>query len=110
MAAGIGIDAGSTTTKLVVVDKGGEMLWHTLEETEPRMSEQAARLIAMAREVTGHAIPATVEAPRPGDPAVLVADASKAKRELGWEPARALKEIVQDAWAWQRANPEGYRE
>ena len=50
MAAGIGIDAGSTTTKLVVVDKGGEMLWHTLEETEPRMSEQAARLIAMARE------------------------------------------------------------
>lgn len=72
--------------------------------------DSVKEVIAMAREVTGHAIPATVEAPRPGDPAVLVADASKAKRELGWEPARALKEIVQDAWAWQRANPEGYRE
>ena len=29
---------------------------------------------------------------RPGDPRVLVADASKAKRELGWEAAIGLEE------------------
>ncbi len=53
MAAGIGIDAGSTTTKLVVVDRAGEMVWHTLEETEPRMGEQAERLIAEASGESG---------------------------------------------------------
>ncbi len=56
-------------------------------------------VIEVAREVTGHPIPAVEEARRPGDPAVLVASAAKAKRVLGWTPEHAsLKEIVQDAW------------
>lgn len=38
---------------------------------------------------------------RIGDPAVLVADASKAQRVLGWQAVHShLKEIVSDAWAW----------
>lgn len=40
---------------------------------------------------------------RPGDPAVLVADASKAKAELGWSPRFAdLKTIVAHAWRWEK--------
>jgi UDP-glucose 4-epimerase len=40
---------------------------------------------------------------RAGDPATLVADAAKAKFELGWQPNYDdLKTIVSHAWAWER--------
>ncbi len=66
-------------------------------------------VIEAAREVTGHSIP-TVSAPRrPGDPPALVADASRARRLLGWSPRHPdLRAIVQHAWAWHRAHPRGY--
>ena len=51
----------------------------------------------------------TVEAGgrRPGDPPILVADASLAKRELGFIPRLSdLKTVVASAWAWHsRAHP-----
>jgi UDP-glucose 4-epimerase len=67
-------------------------------------------VIAVAREVTGVDIP-TVKAPRrAGDPPTLVADASAAKRGLGWEPRTpTLREIVASAWKWHSAHPNGYR-
>jgi len=40
---------------------------------------------------------------RPGDPAVLVSDATLAKVELGWKPQfEDLELIVRTAWAWER--------
>ncbi|MGP9665142.1 UDP-glucose 4-epimerase GalE [Halomonas sp. AOP22-C1-8] len=40
---------------------------------------------------------------RVGDPAKLVADASRAKQELGWLPEYAdLTTIIQHAWAWEK--------
>jgi len=40
---------------------------------------------------------------RAGDPAVLVADAQKAKKELNWQPAfDDLETIVRHAWAWEK--------
>jgi len=40
---------------------------------------------------------------RAGDPAVLVADATKAKVELGWQPEYDdLETIVKHAWAWEK--------
>lgn len=53
--AAIGIDAGSTTTKLVAVDAVGTSLWHLLEDTDPRMEVQTRRLVAAARERAGDA-------------------------------------------------------
>jgi len=46
---------------------------------------------------------------RPGDAAITVADPSLAQQRLGWRTRRSLAEICQDGWAWQSANPEGYR-
>jgi UDP-glucose 4-epimerase len=38
---------------------------------------------------------------RPGDPAVLIAEATLAKKDLGWEPQLSdLKTIVETAWRW----------
>ncbi len=46
---------------------------------------------------------------RPGDIATCYADASKAKKELGWEAERGIEEMCADSWRWQSANPDGYR-
>jgi predicted CoA-substrate-specific enzyme activase len=44
----LGIDAGSTTTKIAGVDESGKLVWHLLEPTEPRIEEQTARLADQA--------------------------------------------------------------
>ena len=44
----LGIDAGSTTTKIVGVDDEGKLVWHLLEPTEPKIEEQTARLLNQA--------------------------------------------------------------
>ncbi len=66
-------------------------------------------VIDAAREVTGHPIRARLEPRRPGDPPRLVASAARAKEVLGWRPQQpGLRAILEDAWAWHRAHPEGY--
>ena len=53
-------------------------------------------------DVTGKVIKPRFVERRQGDPASLVADASKAREVLNWESKRDLKEIVSSAWeAWR---------
>jgi UDP-glucose 4-epimerase len=67
------------------------------------------QVIECARQVTGHAIPARDEAPRPGDPPQLVADAAKAQRVLGWKPTQSdLASILRSQWEWRKKFPRGY--
>jgi UDP-glucose 4-epimerase len=65
-------------------------------------------VINLCREVTGHPIPARKVGRREGDPPALVADASAAKRELGWHARYSMREIVESAWAWHRRHPRGF--
>jgi UDP-glucose 4-epimerase len=68
-------------------------------------------IIEAAREVTGHSIPAKVTERRAGDPSTLIASSAKAKEVLGWEPKRnSIQQIIQDAWNWHQANPDGYND
>lgn len=55
-------------------------------------------VVRTCERVTGAAIPLHVQPPRKGDPAVLVADASLAKRVLGWSAEHDLERMVEDAW------------
>lgn len=56
-------------------------------------------VLAAIERVTGQRVPAALAARRPGDPAVLVADISRAKRDLGWVPVHSsLDTIVADAF------------
>ncbi|MBU0676803.1 MAG: UDP-glucose 4-epimerase GalE [Verrucomicrobia bacterium] len=66
-------------------------------------------VIDVAREITGHEIPSEVAPRRPGDPPRLIAAADKARKVLGWKPQFAdLKTIIQYAWDWHQAHPNGY--
>jgi UDP-glucose 4-epimerase len=67
-------------------------------------------VIEAARRVTGREIPVRDEGRRAGDPPELVAANARARAELGWEPRRGLDEMIGDAWAWQQAHPQGYRD
>jgi (R)-2-hydroxyacyl-CoA dehydratese activating ATPase len=49
----LGIDFGSTTAKIVGVDRTGKMLWHLLEPAEPRVEQQVEHLLSEAQQVTG---------------------------------------------------------
>lgn len=62
------------------------------------------QVIDCARAVTGCEIPVRFEARRAGDPAVLVADAGKARKELGWQPRlSSLEQIIETAWNWEQS-------
>jgi UDP-glucose 4-epimerase len=68
------------------------------------------QVIDVAREVTGHPIPADVRPRREGDPARLIASSEKLRRELGWSPRHPeLRDIVGSAWSWFKEHPGGYR-
>lgn len=64
-------------------------------------------VLAAARAVTGHAIPAEVCPNRPGDPAALVASNGKAGRVLGFSPEFvSLPSIIATAWKWVQSRSE----
>jgi UDP-glucose 4-epimerase len=67
-------------------------------------------VIEACRKVSGHEIPATLGKRRAGDPAELVADATRAREQLAWEPQyNDIQSIVETAWRWHQAHPNGYR-
>ena len=59
---------------------------------------------------SGCSVPYSVVARRAGDAAITVADPSLAAKRLGWRTKRSLADMCRDGWAWQSANPQGYRQ
>ena len=57
----------------------------------------------IAQEVADRNIPAQSSARRSGDPAVLCANPTRLKDDLGWEPTHSdLKDIIRGAWEWEK--------
>lgn len=66
-------------------------------------------VIEVARRVTGKAVEIKIAPRRAGDPTRLVANAAKARAVLGWDPRFPdLERIIESAWGWHKANPDGY--
>jgi UDP-glucose 4-epimerase len=88
---------------------------HSLGLDRMRETQQSARynlgngngfsvqqVIDATRRVTGREIQVDIEPRRAGDPAVLVADSTLARRDLNWQPAYAdLDTIIETAWRWE---------
>lgn len=60
-------------------------------------------------QTTGITIPYEIVERRPGDVPKLEASPKRAQEVLGWKAKRTLADMCRDGWAWQSANPKGYR-
>jgi len=69
------------------------------------------QVIDTVRKVSGKDFNVVETDRRLGDPPVLTADASKARKELGWTTdLPELEQIVESAWKFHTDNPNGYKE
>jgi UDP-glucose-4-epimerase GalE len=60
-------------------------------------------VVASVERVAKKPVPLRIGPRRPGDPAELIADVTKASRVLGWRAGNSgLDQIIQSAWAWYR--------
>ena len=66
-------------------------------------------LVKAFETASGRTVPFEVVNRRAGDAAITVADPSLAAERLGWKTKRSLADMCRDGWAWQSANPNGYR-
>ena len=61
-----------------------------------------AELIKEAKKITGIDFKVETAPRRAGDPAVLVADSTKAQQVLGWKPQYTLTRIIETEWNWEQ--------
>ncbi len=59
-------------------------------------------VIQETENLMGERVKVEIRPRRPGDAIMLVADSSKAKKELGFEPKIGLSEILKSAWEWEQ--------
>lgn len=83
-----------------------EYLWNGGESTAFNLGNGAGfsvqEVLDAVMKVTGKLIPIEEAPRRTGDPAVLIADASNARKILGWQPKYSqLEVIVSHAWLWE---------
>ena len=64
------------------------------------------QLVQAFEEVNNIKIPYEIVDRRPGDLATVFADVGRAEQELGWKARRSVREMVRDAWRFEK----GYRE
>ncbi|MGH9836096.1 MAG: UDP-glucose 4-epimerase GalE, partial [Blastocatellia bacterium] len=70
-----------------------------------------AEVVEMARQVTKRWVSTEAAPRRPGDPPVLIASPDKIMRDLGWNPRHSeLDRIIESAWRWHLAHPNGYED
>ena len=59
---------------------------------------------------SGRKVPLEFAPRRAGDAAASYADASLARKALGWKAELDIDAMCRDVWRWQSANPNGYEE
>jgi len=61
------------------------------------------QVIHMVEKVTGLDVPFGIALRRVGDPPILIADSTKARKELLWSPVNSsLESIIESAWLWYK--------
>ena len=67
------------------------------------------QIIDTCRQITNHPTPSIPGPRRVGDPARLIANATRIREELNWRPRYAnLPSIIESAWNWHQRHPQGY--
>ena len=84
---------------LEYLQKGGVTNYFNLGTKEGNTVKE---VFSACEKVTDKKIPVTIMPRREGDPASLVADNSKAKRVLGWNPQKTLENSIESAYIWEK--------
>ena len=80
---------------------GGETNFFNLGTTK---GNSVKEVFEACEAIKGSKIPLEICPRRGGDPAILVADNKKAKEILGWKPEHDLKDCIETAYLWEKAN------
>ena len=65
-------------------------------------------VVSAVKAISGRHVPVHFAPRRPGDPPILVADPSLARRRLDWSPRHShLQSILETAWNWHRTAADG---
>ena len=83
---------------LKYLNNGGETNFFNLGTQEGTTVKE---VFDVCEQVIGKSIPVKQMPRREGDPAILVADNTKAKNELGWEPKNSFEHSVKTAYEWE---------
>jgi len=89
------------------LDESREIVCNLGNETGHSVRE----VIETVRKVSGNDFKVVEAERRPGDPPILTANASRARKKLGWKIEKAeLVEMVCTAWKWHTSHPDGYQD
>lgn len=99
--------ASAHVLALEALRKGGPSARYNLGNGRPTSVRD---VIESVGRVLGRPVPYTAGPRRAGDPGILYASSARIRRELGWQPRyEAIDVIVETAWRWREAHPDGYR-
>lgn len=77
----------------------------------PGIGYSNKEVVAMIKKISGINFPVQYGPRRPGDANELIADSTKIRKQLGWNPQYSdLETIVKTAWEWHQKHPNGYGE
>ncbi len=100
----------SDLSKAHVLALGGlekSSLRHSAYNLGTGQGHSVASVLETARRVTGRPIPVVRGSRRAGDPAVLLADPSRARRDLGFSPDFPnIEDMLETAWRWSMRDSE----
>jgi len=67
------------------------------------------QIVDAVERVTGKPLPVDFAPRREGDPPSLIADSTRARTVLGWQPKQStLDQMIGSAWDWMQRHPNGY--
>jgi UDP-glucose-4-epimerase GalE len=67
------------------------------------------QIVDSIQRVTGRELPVQLGPRRAGDPPALIADTTKARHAIGWDPTLStMDEMIGSAWRWMQKYPDGY--
>lgn len=91
---------------LARLEQGGGSATYNVGTERPSSVRQ---VLDTVEKVTGLRVDRQIAPRREGDPAILYAEATRIRQDLGWVPKRAdLETIVADAWRWHSTHPHGF--
>jgi UDP-glucose 4-epimerase len=68
-----------------------------------------AKVVEAVELTTDQNLPVTMGPRRAGDPPALIADSTRAREELGWNPVNStLDAMIGSHWDWIQEHPDGY--